>query len=278
MSKPFDYANFTARNSGYVSSAEQARIRQTRLLIAGCGIGSSTAICAARMGFERFVLVDGDVVDANNLNRQFYEQTDVGRPKVDALRDQILRINPTAHVEAIYEYLNSDNIDKIVEKSDIVFDTVDFLDLQAIISLHTAARAAWRPILTALSVGFGALVWFFPPDSPTGLTDILAGDMQSAQFSAPESRYAEVFASFVKRLSPYLDENVVEQISRVLTLMRDGKPCPASQVSVGSFAIAAMATSMIHDYLSGNEISQTPELIIHSFKSRQTTIVDLLHS
>lgn len=51
MTKAFDYDTFTTRNNGYVSSETQAKIRSTRLLIAGCGLGASTAICAARMGF-----------------------------------------------------------------------------------------------------------------------------------------------------------------------------------------------------------------------------------
>src|SRR5690349_9979884 len=93
-----DYATFTARNRGYVSNDSQLRMRSARLMIAGCGIGSSSAICAARMGFENFVLVDGDVVDAHNLNRQFYDFSDVGRPKVEALKAAILRINPEAKV------------------------------------------------------------------------------------------------------------------------------------------------------------------------------------
>ena len=276
MTNTFSYDRLVSRNSGYVSAQIQAKIRSCKLLIAGCGIGSSPAICAARMGFETFTLVDGDTVDNHNLNRQFYDFADTGRLKVDALRDQILRINPEAKVRAQPVYLDNKNIDELVERSDVVFDTVDFLDLRAIMALHESAAKHRVHILTALSTGFGALVWSFPPGSETTLTDVLAADFTklSQSDAAAKPTYAEVFALFIKRLAPYLDVEVVEQVGRVLALMKEGKPCPASQVSVGSFAIGAMAVAIIHEQLL-NPSNRKPELLIHSFKRHQTTRVGM---
>ncbi len=275
MKNAFDYETSVTRNSGYITAETQAKIRKTRLLIAGCGIGSSPAVCAARMGFENFVLVDGDVVDAHNLNRQFYDFADIGKPKVAALKDKILRINPQAKVEAIEAYLDADNTQEIVGKADIVFDTVDFLDLPAILRLHDSAKKHKAHIFTALSVGFGALVWYFPAESSLTLTDILAPDIAGVSAGGAVPSYADVFASFIERLAPHLDAEVVEQVSKVLTMMKDGKPCPASQVAVGSFAIGAMAMSMMHDLLAGNPIPSAPKLVLHSFRSYQTQIVDV---
>ena len=270
------YKALTARNSGYIDDRVQQKIRSARLMVAGCGIGSSSAICAARMGFENFVLIDGDVVDAHNLNRQFYDFADIGRPKVEALRDAILRINPLAQVEAICANLDADNTVGILSRCDIVFDTIDFLDLPAILGLHTAAHALGRPVFTALSVGFGALVWYFPAGTQVPLSAVIAPDVELARAgreAAPS--YADVFAAFVQRLAPYLDAEVVLQISEVLALMKEGRPCPAPQLAVGSFAIAAMATTMIHDMLAGLDIPASPRLTVHSFRSQQTRIVDL---
>lgn len=272
----FDYATAVLRNKGYIRDETQIKIRNTKLLIAGCGIGSSLAVCATRMGFEKFVLVDGDVVDAHNLNRQFYDFADVGKPKVVALQDKILRINPQAQIKAIDENLTRENIDQIVSKVDMVLDTVDFLDLPAILQLHQSAKQHNVAILTALSVGFGALVWYFPADSKLTLADILMPDIEGAATatgSAPS--YVDVFASFIQRIAPYLDREVVENVSQVLNMMKDGKPCPASQVAVGSFTIAAMAMSMMHDLLAGKPVPSAPKLLIHSFSSHQTSIVDL---
>ena len=83
------------------------------------------------MGFENFTLVDGDVVDGSNLNRQFYDIADIVRPKVEALKGQLLRINPDAKIEAIDDHLTASNAARIVATVDFVFDTIDFLDLPA---------------------------------------------------------------------------------------------------------------------------------------------------
>lgn len=275
MAYQFDYENFVTRNSGYVSAATQTKIRQKTLLIAGCGIGSSVAVCAARMGFENFVLVDGDVVDPHNLNRQFYEFADIGKPKVDSLKDKILRINPEAKVEAIQLYLDAVNTDDIVEKADIVFDTVDFLDLEAILSLHTSARRHNVELFTALSIGFGAGVLYFPAGSGISLADVIASDVESAGENVGGASYANVFAKIIERIAAHLDQQVVEQINKALTIMEDGKPCPASQVAVGSFTIAAMAVSMMHDVLAGEKVPCAPQMVIHSFKHHLTKLVNI---
>jgi molybdopterin/thiamine biosynthesis adenylyltransferase len=65
MTTKFDYDTFVLRNSGYITGDTQEKIRNTRLLIAGAGLGAATAIAATRMGFSNFVLVDGDTVDAH---------------------------------------------------------------------------------------------------------------------------------------------------------------------------------------------------------------------
>ena len=275
MTLKFDYNTFVTRNSGYVSAETQGRIRQKTMLIAGCGIGSSVAVCAARMGFEKFVLVDGDVVDAHNLNRQFYEFADIGKPKVDGLKDKILRINPEASVEAIQAYLTPANTDGIVAKADIVFDTVDFLDVEAILSLHTSAKNRNAELFTALSIGFGAGVLYFPAGSGASLADLVAGDVASAG-AGGKAHYTKVFASVIQRIGEHLDTQVMEQIAKALTIMEDGKPCPASQVAVGSFSIAALAVSMIHDVLDGRSVPTAPHMVVHSFRNHVTKLINLL--
>lgn len=272
-----DYATATLRNRGYVPDELQQRIRGTRLLIAGCGIGSAPAVCAARLGFERFILVDGDRIEAHNLNRQFYDFADVGRPKAQALRDQILRINPAADVLAVEAYLDAGNTDELVAQSDVVFDTVDFLDLQAILRLHESAARQQRPILTALSVGFGALVWAFPVGAHPTLPELLAPDIAQAMGSGASEGavYASVFERFITRLAPYLDDEVLEQVGHVLREMKDGRPCPASQLAVGSFAIGAMSVSMMRDLLAGRLDASKPQLVVHSFARHRSQLVEL---
>ncbi len=82
------------RNRIYVSEEEQDKIRGTRILLGGAGIGSVIAECALRFGFEDIVIVDGDKVELSNLNRQNYVKTDIGKSKAECLAKRLLRINP----------------------------------------------------------------------------------------------------------------------------------------------------------------------------------------
>ncbi|WP_048438017.1 ThiF family adenylyltransferase [Caenimonas sp. SL110] len=272
MSSDFSYATHTVRNRGYIAAPTQASIRESTLLIAGCGIGSSVAVAATRMGFEKFILADGDVVDAHNLNRQFYSFADVGKPKVKALESAIVAINPAASVTTVQAHLDAQNTRAVVAQSDLIVDTVDFLDLPAILRLHDEARAQHKPIVTALSVGFGALVWYFPSGSKTSLRTMLQADMDPLDGTAS---YAKVFSKFFGRLSGSMDTEVVDNVSEVIVRMRSGEPCPASQVVVGSFGIAALALSMIRDIYSGTPVPQAPTMVFHSFGTHRTEMIDV---
>jgi len=268
----FSYSVLTERNSAYIPSATQQKIRDCKLLIAGCGIGSGVAICAARTGFENFILADGDVVGQSNLNRQFFDFSDIGKLKVDALKDHILRINPEARVETVPVHLDAANTAGLVERSDLVFDTIDFLALPAVHRLHRAARDHRKPIFTAFNVGFGAFLWFFPPDGNSPAIDRflkIPGAVESDYLS-----YAESFGTLFAQAKDTLDAEVVAHVSEVIGRMRDGTPCPASQVASGVFAVAAMAVSNICSIFDGLPVPSSPRAIVHSFRSNRTRIVE----
>ncbi|MFA4857786.1 MAG: sulfur carrier protein ThiS adenylyltransferase ThiF [Candidatus Margulisiibacteriota bacterium] len=73
----------------------RAVLKGKKIGIAGCGgLGSNLAQILTRMGADCFVLADFDLVEPSNLNRQFFFVDQVGRLKVEALRENLLRINP----------------------------------------------------------------------------------------------------------------------------------------------------------------------------------------
>ena len=90
------------------------------------GLGGQLILAAARLGVRRFTLVDGDTVEAHNLNRQAFYFEDIGQPKAEALKRHILRINPEAEVEAVVANLDQHNAAQLVGQADIIFDTIDF--------------------------------------------------------------------------------------------------------------------------------------------------------
>ncbi|TFW19435.1 ThiF family adenylyltransferase [Massilia arenosa] len=270
----FNYDTFVTRNNGYIPTDLQEKIRNTRVLFAGCGLGSGPVICAARTGFQNFVLIDGDTVDAHNLNRQFFDFEDVGAYKVEALKKHILRINPEAKVEAHVAMLDKNNAADLVSQVDIIFDTIDFVDLEAVLGLHGNAAAQGKPIFTAMNVGFGSAVLYFPPNSGNSLPEILMRDVEAAAAEG-NLNYTAVFGRVMARIGAHLDETVVREVAKALTIMDDGKPCPASQIAAGSFGVAAHAMTMFCAAMAGEKLPTAPYIAVHSFKTNVTKQISI---
>ncbi len=95
----YNYAELTDRNWGFLTAQGQERIKEAKILLAGCGLGSNIAALAARTGFSRFILADGDRVEINNLNRQAFRLEDVGKNKAKATAELILEVNPEAEMD-----------------------------------------------------------------------------------------------------------------------------------------------------------------------------------
>lgn len=110
-----------------VGMAGQKRLKAARVLVVGAGgLGSPLAMYLAAAGVGRLGLVDYDVVEPTNLQRQVIHGTrDVGRPKVVSARERLLDINPHIIVDAHQEPLSSENAMWIVEEYDLVVDGTD---------------------------------------------------------------------------------------------------------------------------------------------------------
>jgi adenylyltransferase/sulfurtransferase len=110
-----------------VGPAGQRKLRDSRVLLVGAGgLGSPLALYLAAAGVGTLGMVDPDVVDLTNLQRQVLHGTsDVGRPKLDSARDRIREINPHVEVEAHPVLLTSANALEILAGYDVVVDGTD---------------------------------------------------------------------------------------------------------------------------------------------------------
>lgn len=110
-----------------VGPAGQRRLKGSRVLLVGTGgLGSPLALYLAAAGVGTLGLVDFDVVDASNLQRQVLHGTsDIGRSKLDSARDRILEINPHVEVEAYPVRLSAANAMEIIAGFDVVVDGTD---------------------------------------------------------------------------------------------------------------------------------------------------------
>jgi len=132
-----DKNRFEEALCGTFGAENLSKIQQVRIGIAGAGgLGSNCAVNLVRSGFRHFVIVDFDVIDYSNLNRQFYFYNQVGRPKVEALRENLLAINPDLHLETSQQKIEEHNVDSIFQKCDIIIEAFDQAQYKKMIVEH----------------------------------------------------------------------------------------------------------------------------------------------
>lgn len=112
----------------------QDRLSRSTIGIAGLGgLGSNIAMMLARSGIPRLILVDFDVVEASNLNRQQYFFDQIGKDKTEALKENLLTINPWLSIETRCEKITEDNCRQLFANCDIVCEALDDADCKAIL-------------------------------------------------------------------------------------------------------------------------------------------------
>lgn len=123
----------------------QARLHDGRVLLIGCGgLGSPIAMYLAAAGIGTIGLIDGDEVDASNLQRQVIHHTaDVGKAKVLSAKETIQSINPHVRVNAIRDFITRDNAQDIIRDYDFIIDGTDRFSTKYLI--NDACVAARKP-------------------------------------------------------------------------------------------------------------------------------------
>lgn len=102
------------------------KVQTSRVAIAGAGgLGSNCALNLVRVGFRKLTLVDFDIVSSANLDRQFYFFDQIGKPKVEALRQNLYRINSDLELDIHNEKIEKANIKKLFIDCDVVAECLD---------------------------------------------------------------------------------------------------------------------------------------------------------
>jgi molybdopterin/thiamine biosynthesis adenylyltransferase len=159
------------RNMKSLSPSDQVRLLEATVLIVGLGgLGGLVAETLARMGIGCLCLVDGDVFEAHNLNRQLLSTVDrIGKPKGDAAGDRLKAINPGLEVTVTAEFLSPENARRLVGSCDIAVDCLD--NIRSRFLLETAAKRAGIPMVSGAVAGVsGHVTTIFPEDE--GLVNI----------------------------------------------------------------------------------------------------------
>jgi sulfur carrier protein ThiS adenylyltransferase len=133
------------------------KVKKSVVGIAGLGgLGSAIAIALARVGVGRLILVDFDVVEPSNLNRQQYFIHQIGIPKVEALQKNIAIINPYVKVQIYREKLDQDNVERIFKEAEVVVEAFDRADEKVMLINTVSEKMPDKYIVAASGVaGYG---------------------------------------------------------------------------------------------------------------------------
>lgn len=130
------------------------KLFNSHILVVGVGgVGGYVAEFLARTGVNRLTLIDQDVVDLTNLNRQIIAlHSTINLPKVEVMKNRLLDINPNIEVNTIYENINANNAEKLLNGNfDYIVDAIDSPKDKA--DLILTAKKLNIPIISALGTG-----------------------------------------------------------------------------------------------------------------------------
>lgn len=104
----------------------QKKLSEAKVAVAGLGgLGSNVAVSLARIGVWHLHLIDFDVVDLTNLNRQYYFTEHIGRNKTDALKEILLKINPYLDLKTDCIKVTEENVGELFRDADFICEAFD---------------------------------------------------------------------------------------------------------------------------------------------------------
>lgn len=146
----------------------QGKLLAARVLIVGAGgLGSPVGLYVGSAGVGHITIVDHDLLDATNLQRQIAHRLDrVGQPKAASLAQSIQAINPDVEVRVITERADEQLLNELVPDVDLVLDCTDnFVTRHAI---NRACVAHAKPLVSGAAIGFDGQVSVFNSRTPQG--------------------------------------------------------------------------------------------------------------
>lgn len=144
------------RNIPALTAEECLILRKKRILVVGCGgLGGHIIDQLARIGVGSLRVVDGDIFDETNLNRQLLSQVPLlGINKAEAAADHIRRVNPDVAVEAVENFMAVETVDSLLSGCDAVMDALDNISGRR--TLASACEAAGIPYIYGAIQGWVA--------------------------------------------------------------------------------------------------------------------------
>jgi molybdopterin/thiamine biosynthesis adenylyltransferase len=240
-----------SRNWAFIERGLQERLAEVTIFTAGTGLGSVIACLAARTGFQRFILADGDVVEESNLNRQPFMRGQMGQNKASATAALIGAIAPHAAIEVVPRFVEQRDFRMLVPRADIVVNTIDMESL-AFVELNRVARAAGKTVLFPINIGWGGGLLVFTPDAMS--LDEFVGGATGGDVAT------QVVYGILQRMPNGLPDYLRQLLPRYL--QRTSQTWPFDpQLGVAAQITAALAVRTAVALVDGEPVRTAPDLI-----------------
>ena len=169
MPTTFHYATAFSRNLGWVTQAEQDKLRSSRVAIAGMGgVGGVHLLTLARLGIGHFTIADPDTFDVVNFNRQagaFMSTVDLA--KAPTMANMARDVNPQADIRVFDIGIDESNVDEFLRGAYLYVDAIDGFAVAARRTVFAACARLGIPALTVGPLGMGAALVNFLPGKMT---------------------------------------------------------------------------------------------------------------
>ena len=155
-----------SRNKNLMSDDEIILLSQKKVCVLGLGgLGGYIVEMLSRIGVGSLTLVDGDVFDETNLNRQlFSSMNNLGSSKALEAEKRVRGINPLTKVIPVYEFVDSSNAMKIIANHDVIVDALDSIDLRKYIA-KVCTELNLPLVHGAIAGWYGQVATIYPNDT-----------------------------------------------------------------------------------------------------------------
>ena len=224
-------------------------LKRSKVAIFGIGgVGSFAAEALVRSGLGKVVIIDYDIIDISNINRQIHATSKtVGLPKVEVMKNRLLEINPKLDIIAIKGIYNNDTKEKLLSKDyDYVIDAIDMVSAK--LSLIESCTSLNIPIISCMGAG-----------NKLNPTMLQVGDIYSTH-TCPLAKVMrnELRKRDIKKLKVVWSSEKPIKVN----LEKEGtrKAVPGSVSFVPSVAGLILASEVVKDLLNGGGMDGTTRI------------------
>jgi molybdopterin/thiamine biosynthesis adenylyltransferase len=243
-----NYKNLVSRNKYIIPRKLQQKIKKCKIFLLGCGLGSQVGLLAVRTGFVNFILVDGDKVTLDNLNRQAFRYEHLGKNKAEALASMLKDVNPNVNVEYYPIFLRDKKLaKKLIDKSDVVVNMADPDEIMFFVNDY--AQDTGKLVFFPLNVAWGGYVLVFTPDSPRLKEIIGKRKLKGNRF------YLELFRKTIGTFPPSLLKFYKKMGEKLLNQSF------IPQLGTAAFLNSSIIVGGIIKWLSGESLKKAPQPI-----------------